>query len=494
MKTLLIIPTYNESGNVAKLCQELLALNIPMDILFIDDNSPDGTGALLEKIASEHPQVQVLHRTGKLGLGSAHQTGIDWAYDHGYQILLSMDADFTHPPHVLPQLIELGRTSDVVVTSRFLHEDGLPGWNLMRRFLTHTGHLLTNFCLGMPYDATGAMRLYRLDKIPRHAFKLIDAKGYSFFFESLHVLFFNGFTIREVPIQLPARVYGSSKMTIREVLRSVKMLVHTLSTRALSPAKLRIATPLSENEIDPSNYDPQNWDTYWSVTKSGWHFAYDAVAALYRKYLIGPSLKHMITKTFKRGERVLHAGCGGGEVDLGLRDYVDIVPLDISVNALNWYRRVHGDCQVLHGSIFHIPLPDKSLDGVYNLGVMEHFTDEEIVSIFKEFRRVAKDDGKIVLFWPPEFGLSVRFIKALTSVLSLTGKKGVQFHPAEITRVRSRQHVQDLLSRGGFQLDEYYFGARDFFTQVMLVARKKPVERVAEECPCTEPVALEAYQ
>jgi dolichol-phosphate mannosyltransferase len=494
MKTLLIVPTYNESGNVPTLCQQLLDLRIPMDILFIDDKSPDGTGQILDQIASQHPQIRVIHREGKLGLGSAHQVGIDWAYDHGYEILLSMDADFTHPPHYLPLLLELGHTSDVVVTSRFLHEDGLPEWNLVRRFLTHTGHILTKLCLGMPYDATGALRLYRLDKIPRHAFKLINASGYSFFFESLHVLFFNGFTIREIPIQLPARAYGSSKMTIREVFRSVKMLFLTLCTRAFSPAKLKVATPLTDSEIDPSKRDPQNWDTYWSVNKSGWHFAYDVAAALYRKYLIGPSLDHMVKRTFKRGDRVLHAGCGGGEVDIGLHEYLRILPLDISVNALNWYRRVHGDCEVLHGSIFQIPLPDKSLDGVYNLGVMEHFTDEEITAIFREFRRVLKDDAKILLFWPPEFGLSVRFIKGLTRILQLAGRKDVKFHPDEITRVRSREHVQGLLRRGGFELDEYNFGARDLFTQVMLVGRKLPSESVTESNTDQGEIALQAFQ
>lgn len=472
MKTLLIVPTYNERLNVPMLCEQLLALSIEMDILFVDDNSPDGTGALLDQIATGQPRIKVLHRPGKQGIGSAHQAGINWAYDQGYQLLLSMDADFTHPPEFLPKLLELGRVSDVVVSSRFLHEDGLPDWNLMRRFLTHTGHILTKFCLGMPYDATGALRLYRLDRIPRHAFSLVTSRGYSFFFESLHVLFFNGFTIREIPIQLPARTYGSSKMTIREVLNSVRMLIRTLSSRIFSPAKLKLAKPLSEDEIDSQQNDPQNWDSYWSIGKEGWHFAYDVVAAMYRKYLIGPSLGHMIKKTFKYGETVLHAGCGGGEVDRGLREYIDIIPLDISVNALNWYRRVHGDCKVLHGSVFEIPLEDKSLDGLYNLGVMEHFTEDEIAAIFAEFRRVLKDDGKIVLFWPPEFGFSVRVIKCITKGLSFFGKKEVAFHPPEITRVRSKEHARELLRRGGFELKEYYFGARDFFTQVMLVGCK----------------------
>ena len=143
------------------------------------------------------------------------------------------------------------------------------------------------------------------------------------------------------------------------------------------------------------------------------------------------------------------------------------------MNALRLYLRVNkGHCKVLHGSIFDIPRPDGSVEGIYNLGVMEHFTEEEIQKILREFRRVLKKDGRVVLFWPPEFGLSVLFFKALTVVFRLFGKANVKFHPDEITRVRSRAHAYGILEQAGFKVVEYSFGPRDLFTYAVIAAEK----------------------
>jgi dolichol-phosphate mannosyltransferase len=481
MKTLLFIPTYNERENAPRLCEQLLALSLPIDILFIDDGSPDGTGVVLDEIAATNSSVKVAHRDGKQGIGSAHQFGIKYAYENGYELVLSMDADFTHRPEDIVRLWELRDQAEVVVGSRYSKRDSLPGWNLLRRCLTKAGHALTVLLLRMPYDATGALRLYRIDRIPQAAFQLVESRGYSFFFESLYVLFKNGFQITEIPIVLPARTYGSSKMDIREVKRSVGLLVKTFAQSIISPSKFRIGAPLEKHEINTHFHDPQGWDDYWEVKKTGWSFVYDLVADIYRKLLIRPSLNRFIKSSFDPGARLLHAGCGGGQVDSQLREYADILPLDISVNALNWYRRVNGNCKVLHGSIFDIPLSSGSMDGVYNLGVMEHFTEDEIVSILKEFHRIIKSNGTIVLFWPPEFGLSVSFFKCLGSLLRVFGKKDAKFHPDEITRVRSREHVRGLLEAAGFEMSRYYFGPRDLYTQAMIVGKKLALAKADAE-------------
>lgn len=481
MKALLFIPTYNERENAPRLCEELLKLGLPIDIMFIDDNSPDGTGKILDEISAVNPSISVIHREGKQGIGSAHQFGIKWAYEHNYAVVMSMDADFTHRPEHVRTLLKLAETTDVAVGSRYMTENSLPGWNLLRRCLTQTGHALTTLLLHMPYDATGALRMYRIDRIPHSAFQIVESKGYSFFFESLYVLFKNGFKIHEFPIDLPARTYGSSKLDFREVRRSVDLLFKTYFQSIINPSQFNIGTPLAENEINREHYDPQGWDQYWEVKKSGWSFIYDLVANIYRKLLIRPSLNHFIKKTFKPGDKLLHAGCGGGQVDSEIRQYADILPLDISVNALNWYRRVNGDCKVVHGSIFQIPLADSSIDGIYNLGVMEHFTEEEIGRILNEFKRVIKPDGRILLFWPPEFGLSVSFFKVLKKALGVFGRKDAKFHPDEITRVRSRQHVEELLRKSGFAMPGYYFGPKDLYTQAMIVGEKVVSESAARE-------------
>jgi len=221
-RPLVLIPTYNEKGNVAVILDEIRGLDVELDILFLDDNSPDGTGAVLDELAREHPSVRVLHRSGKLGIGSAHQDGIRWAYERGYRTLITMDCDFTHPPRYIPDFLERGEAGTVVVGSRYVRPDSLENWDITRIVLTHLGHFMTKHFLGLPFDATGAFRLYRLDKIPHAAFRRVRSPGYAFFFESLYLLHLNGFAVDEVGITLPARTRGLSKMTFRDAFMSAR--------------------------------------------------------------------------------------------------------------------------------------------------------------------------------------------------------------------------------------------------------------------------------
>jgi len=238
--TVIFAPTYNEGENVERLCREILALGLDADVAFMDDDSPDGTGRIIDTLAREHPNVLALHRPGKLGIGSAHRDGIRWAYERGYRILVTLDADLTHSPGYIPSFIAASGDCDVVVGSRFLQRGSLQGWSVLRKTLTKAAHLMTRLLLGMKYDATGAFRLYRLDRIPRAAFDRSGSRGYSFFFESLHVLDFNRFSIREVPICLPARRYGRSKMSWAEAADSLRSLAGILLRAAFRRETLRV--------------------------------------------------------------------------------------------------------------------------------------------------------------------------------------------------------------------------------------------------------------
>jgi dolichol-phosphate mannosyltransferase len=473
-RPLVFIPTYNECDNVVLLCQEICALGVDLDILFMDDNSPDGTGEVLDKLTRTYPNVLVRHRKGKLGIGSAHAEGIEYAYAEGYHILITMDCDFTHPPRHIVDLLREAQGADVVIGSRYMAKRSLAGWNLLRKLLTWTGHALTRLLLGMSYDATGALRLYRLDRIPRRLFALVRSQGYSFFFESLYVLHVNRMRIKEIPIALPPRTYGHSKMTWAEVRRSVALLFSTYASSILHRDRFLVGETLPEGAIDPHASDEQGWDDYWKAHKSAGGLLYDVVAAFYRKMIIKRTLNHFVRRSFARGSTVLHAGCGSGQVDADISRHVRITGLDISVNALNIYARTtEGRCAILHGSIFKIPLADGSMDGVYNLGVMEHFTEEEIDRILAEFRRVLRDDGRVVIFWPPEFGASVVFLKGVKWTLEhVAGRKNVKLHPDEITRVQSRRHAAGIFERNGFRVARYYFGIRDLFTHSIIVAEK----------------------
>src|SRR5437868_1153227 len=207
------------------MCERIVSLGLDADILFMDDSSPDGTGQVLDELAARLPRVRVIHRAGKLGIGSAHMEGIELAYASGYDRLLTLDCDFTHNPLLIPQFLEQSAEFDVVVGSRFLAKNSLSEWPLLRRVLTNTGHLLMSNLLGVSQDATGAYRIYDLKKIPVEVFRLVRARGYAFFFESLFVIHRNGFSIGQIPMNLGARAAGASKMTVREVRRSTATLM-----------------------------------------------------------------------------------------------------------------------------------------------------------------------------------------------------------------------------------------------------------------------------
>lgn len=239
-KTLIFIPTFNERDNVRPMCEQILALGLDADLVFLDDASPDGTGEELDRLAAERPRLRIVHREGKSGIGSAHLHGINLAYGQGYQRLVTLDCDFTHSPDLIPAFLERANSADVVVGSRYLGEDSLPGWTIVRKGLTTLGHVLTKNLLGISQDATGAFRAYNLEILPRAAFDLVRSKGYAFFFESMLIFERNGIAIAEIPIKLPARTAGHSKMSFGEIRRSVSTLLDLFVADQLHPDRFRL--------------------------------------------------------------------------------------------------------------------------------------------------------------------------------------------------------------------------------------------------------------
>jgi len=249
-KVLVMLPTYNEKENVKKMCTMIRDQGITADILFIDDNSPDGTGDLLDSMSKEISGLFVLHRAGKLGIGSAHTDGIHWAYSHKYTHLVTMDSDFTHSPENIKDFLKYGNDYQIVVGSRFKLKNSLEGWNMWRKFMTHTGHALTRVLLKVPYDATGAFRLYRIDQIPEEVFEFVKSRGYSFFFESLGILHLNKFSIQEVPIVLPPRTYGHSKLRFRDMVQCLLFMIELGFTIRLQPKTITLqkSTDVEKNK------------------------------------------------------------------------------------------------------------------------------------------------------------------------------------------------------------------------------------------------------
>jgi dolichol-phosphate mannosyltransferase len=237
--TVLFVPTYNERDNIELLHAQIEALPLDLDIVYLDDSSPDGTGEVLDAIAARSSRVRVIHRPGKAGIGSAHRDGIRHAYRGGYRILVTMDSDLTHSPSRIAPFVHHARDHDVVLGSRFLRDESLAGWSPLRSFLTHLGHFLTRTLLGVPYDATGGFRVYRLDRIDPRVFELTRSDSYAFFFESLYLMCRYGVTVKELPIDLPRRTYGHSKMRCSDVIASLRTLIRLFVTSPLTTRTVR---------------------------------------------------------------------------------------------------------------------------------------------------------------------------------------------------------------------------------------------------------------
>jgi len=232
-KTLIFIPTYNEAGNVSKLYHHIKKVNQNLDILFLDDDSPDGTGKILDDLAVNDENLFVIHRKEKLGIGSAHKEGIYWAYDKGYEILITMDSDYSHSPEDIPSFLDLANSFDVIVGTRFIRNDGMGELPLLRKILSLIAHFMTKSFLKLPFDCTNGYRLYRLDNIPKDLFAEIKSHSYSFFFESLFIIHNRKLRIEEIAIKLGGRFYGDSNMSMTDSLLSIKMLIKLVKEKYL---------------------------------------------------------------------------------------------------------------------------------------------------------------------------------------------------------------------------------------------------------------------
>ena len=224
---LVIVPTLNEKNNIIILLKKLKLTKILHDILFIDDNSKDGSQEVIKKIAKKNRNINYIFRPKKLGIGSAHKEGFVWSYKKKYRIIVTMDADGTHDPKYMKFMIQkLQRSNyDVVTTSRFLKKNSLKNWPLFRIILTTLRHIAISFLLFMPYDASGAFRCINCRKVKLKDLILTKQDSYSYFWESLFILYKKKYKILQIPIQLPYRNVGSSKMQIKDVIFSLYYLM-----------------------------------------------------------------------------------------------------------------------------------------------------------------------------------------------------------------------------------------------------------------------------
>lgn len=223
MSTLVIIPTYNEAENIAWIVGEVLRHRPEVNILIADDNSPDGTGEIADKLATGDARVHVMHREGKQGLGSAYRAGFVWGIERGYDVLCEMDADGSHRPEDLQRLLDASDAgADLVLGSRWVPGGGVVNWPWYRRFISRGGTFYAQVMLGIPIkDATGGYRAFRRETLERLPLGEVASQGYCFQIDMARRVLEQGMTIVEVPITFVERVRGESKMSghiVREAL------------------------------------------------------------------------------------------------------------------------------------------------------------------------------------------------------------------------------------------------------------------------------------
>jgi dolichol-phosphate mannosyltransferase len=222
-RALICLPTYDERENLGPMIEAILAAVPQVDVLVIDDNSPDGTGQLADQIAAREPRVQVLHRAGKEGLGRAYLAGFAWALARDYGLILEMDCDFSHDPKYLPAMLAAATEADLVLGSRYVAGGGTVNWGVLRKLISRGGSLYARTILGLTVrDLTGGFKCFRREVLEGIDLPTVECTGYAFQIELTYRAARRGFKVRELPIVFADRRVGLSKMSRRIVLEAIR--------------------------------------------------------------------------------------------------------------------------------------------------------------------------------------------------------------------------------------------------------------------------------
>jgi dolichol-phosphate mannosyltransferase len=225
-RALVIVPTYNERFNIARLIPAILAQDASLEVLVVDDGSPDGTGAIVDAIAANNPRVYILHRESKLGLGTAYLAGFRWALERKYDLVFEMDADFSHNPERLPEFLEAIKDADLVLGSRY--QDGhvnVVNWPMSRLFLSYSANIYARAITGLPiFDTTGGFKCFRRNVLESIDLSSVKSNGYAFQIEMSYRVWKRGFRLVEIPIIFVDRAEGVSKMSKRIMREAIWMV------------------------------------------------------------------------------------------------------------------------------------------------------------------------------------------------------------------------------------------------------------------------------
>jgi glycosyltransferase involved in cell wall biosynthesis len=250
MKALIVVPTYNEAQSVVRVIDRVLEADPRVDILIVDDGSPDGTAKLVAERAVGEPRVQLLERDGKQGLGAAYRAGFAWGLERGYEALVEMDADLSHPPERLPALLDGLAGADLVIGSRYVPGGRTVNWSRLREAISRVGNAYVRLALGVPvHDSTAGYRSYRRQVLEALPVSAVQSNGYCFQIEMAHRTWQEGFRVVEVPITFTERATGVSKMSKQIVAEALwRVAVWALTGRR---RRARHHHPLSVASVQP---------------------------------------------------------------------------------------------------------------------------------------------------------------------------------------------------------------------------------------------------
>jgi dolichol-phosphate mannosyltransferase len=250
MKALVVMPTYNEAESVVGVIDQVLAADPRVDVLIVDDGSPDGTAGLVAERAAGEPRVRLLERSAKQGLGAAYRAGFAWGLERGYEALVEMDADLSHPPDRLPALLDGLAEADLVIGSRYVPGGRTVNWSRLREAISRGGNAYVRLALGVPvHDCTAGYRAYRREVLEALPVSAVQSNGYCFQVEMAHRTWQEGFRVVEVPIAFTERATGVSKMS-RQIVAEALWRV-TVWALTGGRGRARRHHPLSVASVQP---------------------------------------------------------------------------------------------------------------------------------------------------------------------------------------------------------------------------------------------------
>lgn len=252
MRTLIIIPTYNEIENLPFLLEGIFTFAPETDVLVVDDNSPDGTGNLVEEMGQRDVRIHLLRRPGKLGLGTAYIAGFKYAIQQGYDAAFEMDADFSHDPCHLPEFLYAIQRADLVIGSRYIVGGSTPNWSLIRRMISGGGNIFARLMLHIPvHDCTGGYRCYRREVLEAIDLDSVQSRGYAFQVEMTYRVLSQGFKVVEIPITFVDRRLGQSKMSKKIVAEASLYVIKTRLQR--SPIANYVTSTIYAHQVLPDH-------------------------------------------------------------------------------------------------------------------------------------------------------------------------------------------------------------------------------------------------